>query len=57
MVKFLSEHALALEEKLDDLPDPWPATRNDIGREGIHFERSRVTQSMITDMQRSEQYQ
>jgi hypothetical protein len=43
MVSFLLQHALELEEKADDLPDPWP--------ESVHLERSRITQGIIMEIQ------
>ena len=50
MVKFLMEHALSLDEKVEDLPNPWPeATASAV--ENPHLERSRVTQSIIADIQ------
>ena len=49
MVKFLLEHALALEEKVEDLPSPEPTTALTV--ESTHLERSRVTHSIIADMQ------
>lgn len=50
MIKFLMEHALALDEKVEDLPNPWPET-SALTVESTHHERSRVTQSIIADMQ------
>ncbi|RDW65173.1 hypothetical protein BP5796_09865 [Coleophoma crateriformis] len=54
MVKFLSEHALALDEKTDELPNPWLATGLETMAESTRLERSRVTQSIITNMQNLE---
>lgn len=50
MVKFLVAHALTLEEKPNDLLDPTSEGMGSVA-ENIHFERSRVTQSIIMDMQ------
>lgn len=55
MVKFLMEHALALDEKGEDLPSPWPETTSSAA-ENLHLERSRVTQSIIADMQNFDQF-
>ncbi|KAJ4205028.1 hypothetical protein NW759_014694 [Fusarium solani] len=50
MVKFLIAHALALEDKADDA---WPdSDASQLGN--VHFERSRITQSMMMDIQNSE---
>lgn len=59
MVKFLLEHALALDEKVENLPNPWPGsseTSTDMIAESTHLERSRVTQSIITEMQNFEHF-
>ncbi|KAH8204113.1 hypothetical protein TruAng_001665 [Truncatella angustata] len=50
MVKFLLEHALALEEKVAETPDAQLEMRIDRIVESIHLERSRVTHSIIMDM-------
>jgi hypothetical protein len=50
MVKFLLEHAVALDEKADDLPHPWQESIDHIAGWNEHLERSRVTQSIIADM-------
>ena len=51
MVSFLLEHAMVLEEKLDvsHHDDAMAATSP-----SLHFERGRVTQSIIVDAQNSE---
>ena len=52
MVKFLIAHSLALEDKADDA---WPdSDASQLGN--VHFERSRVTQSMMMDIQNSETF-
>ncbi|KAH7165172.1 hypothetical protein EDB81DRAFT_778789 [Dactylonectria macrodidyma] len=48
MVKFLIAHALALEDKVDDL---WPDSDINHIPENAHLERSRITQSMMMDIQ------
>ena len=53
MVKFLFEHALTLEEKVEDPPNPWlESTRRGVVE--THLERGRVTQSIIIDLQNLE---
>lgn len=54
MVKFLIAHALALEDKVDD--DLW--LDSDISQTpgNAHLERSRITQSMIMDIQNSDMF-
>ena len=49
MVKFLIAHALALEEKVEEEPDHNPQV--DQTSEDAHFQRSRITQSMMMDIQ------
>ncbi|RSL89541.1 hypothetical protein CEP52_014864 [Fusarium oligoseptatum] len=52
MVKFLIAHSLALEDKADDT---WPdSDASQLGN--VHFERSRVTESMMMDIQNSETF-
>lgn len=48
MVKFLIAHALALEDKVDDL---WPDSDINQTPGNAHLERSRITQSMMMDIQ------
>ncbi|KAI5464406.1 hypothetical protein BGZ63DRAFT_412055 [Mariannaea sp. PMI_226] len=50
MVKFLIAHALALEEKMDDL-----FADSDVGQipGNAHLERGRITESMIMDIQQN----
>ncbi|KEY71788.1 hypothetical protein S7711_06539 [Stachybotrys chartarum IBT 7711] len=51
MVKFLIQHASALEEKEDDMEiDDGPSRMGTVA-ESIHLERSRVTQSIMRDIQ------
>ena len=52
MVRFLLEHAVALDDKVDDLPNPWHESTIPTPGRSTYLERSRVTQSIITDMQR-----
>jgi hypothetical protein len=54
MVKFLLEHAVALDEKVDDLPHPWQGSTTPLTVENTHLERSQVTQSIIADMRNFE---
>lgn len=51
MVKFLLEHAVALDEKAEDLPYRWAESTGSSTVEMTHLERSRVTQSIIEGMQ------
>jgi hypothetical protein len=51
MVKFLLEHAVELDEKGDDLPHSWHESPASLFLGSTHLERSRVTQSIIADMQ------
>lgn len=53
MVKFLIAHALALEDKVDDL-GPGSNTTQTPGY--AHLERSRITESMIMDIQNSDAF-
>lgn len=48
MVKFLIAHALTLEDKVDDL---WPDSDMSQISQEAQFERSRITRSMIMDIQ------
>jgi hypothetical protein len=54
MVKFLLEHAVALDEKSEDLPYRWAESPGSSTAEMMHLERSRVTQSIIEGMQNFE---
>jgi hypothetical protein len=54
MVKFLLEHAVALDEKSEDLPYRWAESSGSSTAEMMHLERSRVTQSIIEGMQNFE---
>ena len=56
MVKFLLEHAVALDEKEDYLPHSWQESTALLPLGSTHLERSRVTQSIIADMQNFESY-
>jgi hypothetical protein len=56
MVKFLIAHALALEDKVQDLPNPWSEFEMNQMAETAHIERGRITQSMIMDMQSSDAF-
>lgn len=53
MIKFLIQHASALEEKDDGLIDGDFQVEATVGTnaESIHLERSRVTQNIIKDFQ------
>ncbi|KAF5003572.1 hypothetical protein FDECE_9886 [Fusarium decemcellulare] len=51
MVKFLIAHALALEDKVED---EWPDSDASQTPENAHLERSRITQSMMMDIQNSD---
>ncbi|KPM41263.1 hypothetical protein AK830_g5279 [Neonectria ditissima] len=53
MVKFLTAHALALEDKVDDLGPDLDMSQMP-GH--AHLERSRISQSMIMDIQNSETF-
>lgn len=51
MFKFLIAHALALEDKVDDMgPDSYMSQTP----EDAYYERSRITQTMITEVQSSD---
>lgn len=50
LMKFLLEHALVLEEKTEEDTISWPDIDVDMAG-NIHVQRSRVTQSIIMDMQ------
>ena len=54
MVKFLLQHAIALDEKVEDVPQPWQVSTTPLGEGNMHLERSRVTQSIIADLQNVE---
>lgn len=54
MVKFLIAHSLAVEDKVDDLPNPWSDYEMNQMAETVHLERGRITQNMIMDMQSSD---
>lgn len=54
MVKFLLQHAMALEEKDKESQISLPEMGAGMMAETEHLERSRVTQSIIMDMQNIE---
>lgn len=51
MVKFLLEHALTLDEERDDFLHQGQESESPLTMEGAHLERSRITQSIIADIQ------
>ncbi|KAF7546536.1 hypothetical protein G7Z17_g8373 [Cylindrodendrum hubeiense] len=53
MVKFLIAHSLALEDKVDNM---WPDSDQGQTPEDASLERSRITQSMIMDIQNSDTF-
>ncbi|KAH6695349.1 hypothetical protein F5X68DRAFT_219817 [Plectosphaerella plurivora] len=60
MVKFLIAHALALEDKVEDEPwlDPDLFSVSGDGHTGdAHFERSRITHSMMMDIQNPDSWE
>lgn len=54
MVSFLLEHAVPLDEKESDPSNVWQEPRNPVSLNGTYLERSRVTESIIADMQNSD---
>lgn len=55
MVKFLFEHATTLEEKVEELPDPWLESTLNSVHDSTRLERGRFTQSIITNLQTFDQ--
>lgn len=50
MVKFLLQHALQLEEKEEE-PEPSPSADLETMEQCVQFERGRITNGILMDMQ------
>ncbi|KAH8657800.1 hypothetical protein BX600DRAFT_514350 [Xylariales sp. PMI_506] len=56
MVKFLIAHALAMEDKEENMSNPSPEYSTDEMAGTTHFERNRIAQGMIRDIRNPDNY-